>query len=213
MHHTITRKLYDAFPPERKGDFWAAYLYLKYTEHFFNKALEVGGLQPKELPPLDPAVEEMLYAVAWEVSEKAMSAETSLYHGKIVRPQDARKLVTQKEDLRLSPPERVVPFKVARDIVLENPSSIVVGIAASVPSSGPTRGLHVPRGPVGGLHGRAERVVSPYLAGRGRQGPRHVSREGLRAHRLFRARRREQNGRHLQLLRLLLHGRAHVESV
>jgi ferredoxin len=127
MHHTITKKLYDAFPPERKSDFWAGYLYLKYTEYFFNKALEVGGMQPKELPPLDPAVEEMLYAVAWEVSEKAMSAETSLYHGKIVRLQDAYKLVTQKEDLKLSPPERVVPFKVARDIVLENPSSIVVG--------------------------------------------------------------------------------------
>ena len=102
MHHTITKKLYDAFPPERKSDFWAGYLYLKYTEYFFNKALEVGGMQPKELPPLDPAVEEMLYAVAWEVSEKAMSAETSLYHGKIVRLQDAYKLVTQKEDLKLS---------------------------------------------------------------------------------------------------------------
>src|SRR5512139_2814479 len=127
MHHEITKRLYDAFPPERKGDFWAGYLYLKYTEYFFNKALETAGMEPKKLPPLDPAVEEMLSAVAWEVSEKAMSAETSLYHGKIVRPQDARKLVTLKEDVHLSPPERVVPFKIARDIVIENPSSIVVG--------------------------------------------------------------------------------------
>lgn len=127
MHREITRRLYDAFPPERKGDFWAGYLYLKYTEYFFNKALESAGMEPKPLPPLDPAVEEMLFAVAWEVGEKAWSAETSLYHGKVMRFQDARKLVTQKEDLNISPPERVVPFKVARDIVLQNPESIVVG--------------------------------------------------------------------------------------
>lgn len=127
MHHTITKQLYDKFPPERKGDFWPAYLYLKYTEHFVNKALEIGGFECKKLPPLDPAVEEMLYAVAWQVSENAMSTETSLYHGKVMRPQDARKLVTQKDDLHISPPERVVPFKIARDIILENPSSIVVG--------------------------------------------------------------------------------------
>ncbi len=127
MHHDVTRRLYDAFPADRKSDFWAAYLYLKYTEYFFNKALETAGLQPKELPPLDPAVEEMLRALAWQVSDNAQSADTSLYHGKVVRLQDALKLVTQKEDLKITPPERVIPFKIARDIVLENPGSIVVG--------------------------------------------------------------------------------------
>jgi ferredoxin len=127
MHHKITKDLYDAFPPDRKGDFWAGYLYLKYTEHFLNKTLEISGAPHKELPPLDPAIEDMLSAVAWQVAENAASAETSLYHGKVMRPQDVRKLVTQKEDLHISPPERVVPFKIARDIILENPSSIVVG--------------------------------------------------------------------------------------
>lgn len=127
MHLDITKRLWDAFPPERKGDFWAAYLYLKYTDRFVNKALETAGMPHKELPPLDPGVEEMLGAVAWQVSEAAMSAETSLYHGKVVRPQDARKLVTLKEDVDISPPERVVPFKIARDIVIHSPESIVVG--------------------------------------------------------------------------------------
>jgi NAD-dependent dihydropyrimidine dehydrogenase PreA subunit len=127
MHHEITKRLFDAFPPDRKSDFWGGYLYLKYTEHFFNKALETAGMQPKDLPALDPAVEEMLYALAWQVSEAAGSAETSLYHGKVIRPQDARKLVTLKEDVNISPSERVVPFKIARDVVLENPESIVVG--------------------------------------------------------------------------------------
>lgn len=128
MHHSTTKRLFDAFPPERKSDFWAAYLYLKYTDYFVHEALDAGGMPTKnDLPPLDPAIVEMLRALAWQVSENAMSAETSLYHGKVLRPQDARKLVTLKEDVNLSPPERVVPFKIARDIILENPASIVVG--------------------------------------------------------------------------------------
>ncbi|MFO8011028.1 MAG: 4Fe-4S dicluster domain-containing protein [Dehalococcoidia bacterium] len=127
MRHNITRELYDAFPPERKSDFWPGYLYLKYTEYFFNKALEISGIPSRELPPLDPGLEEMLEALAIDVSENAGSSETSLYHGKILKLQDALKLVTQKEDVNFTPPERVIPFKVARDVVLENPSSIVVG--------------------------------------------------------------------------------------
>jgi ferredoxin len=127
MHNEITRRLYDAFPLERKSDFWAGYLYLKYTEHFFNKSIAGAGLQPKKLPPLDPAVEEMLDALAWQVADSAESAETSLYHGKIVIHEDALKIFTQKEDLSITPPERVLPFKIARDIVLENPGSIAAG--------------------------------------------------------------------------------------
>ncbi len=127
MHRKITKDLFDAFPPERKGDFWSGYLYLKYTEHFFNKALEVGGMEPKEMPPLDPAIEEMLSAVAWHVAETADSADTSLYHGKVVRPQDVRKFFTLKENVNLSPPERVVPFKIARDIVIQSPEAVAAG--------------------------------------------------------------------------------------
>lgn len=127
MHHEITRRLWEAFPREKKHDFWAGYLYLKYTEHFFNKAIEGAGLKPKDLPPLDPSIEEMLHALAWQVAEAAGSAETSLYHGKVMRVQDARQLLSQKENVRLSPPERVVPFRIARDIVLENPESVAVG--------------------------------------------------------------------------------------
>ncbi len=85
MHHETTKRLYDAFPPERKSDFWGGYLYLKYTEYFFNKALETADLQPKELPSLDPGIEDMLEALALQVSESAMSSDTSLYHGKIVK--------------------------------------------------------------------------------------------------------------------------------
>jgi len=127
MHHEITKQMWDAFPPDRKGDFWAAYLYLRYTEHFLHKALENRGSQRKELPPIDPGIEDMLSALLLQIGENAMSPETSVYHGKILKLQDALKLVTQKEDVNISPPERVIPYKVARDVVLNNPGSIVVG--------------------------------------------------------------------------------------
>ncbi len=126
MHH-VTKEMWDAFPPDRKGDFWAAYLYLRYTEHFFNKSLQQSGFQPKDLPSLDPGMEDMLEAVNLHIAENCMSPETSLYHGKILHHKDALKLVTQKEDVNISPPERVIPFKIARDVVLHNPNSIVVG--------------------------------------------------------------------------------------
>jgi len=127
MHHEITRALYDAFPLERKGDFFEAYLYLKYTEHFVKHGFRASGLTARELPDLDEGIEEMLQALNQHIGDAAMSADTSLYHGKVMKLQDAIKLVTQKEDVNLSPPERVVPFKLARDIVLQNPHSIVVG--------------------------------------------------------------------------------------
>jgi Pyruvate/2-oxoacid:ferredoxin oxidoreductase delta subunit len=127
MHNDVTKRLYDAFPPERKGDFWAGYLYLKYTEHFLNQSAENAGLEPKKLPPLDPGIQEMLRAMSWQIGENSASAETSLYHGKVMRHQEALKLVTEKEDVNLSPSERVIPFKIARDIILENPTSIALG--------------------------------------------------------------------------------------
>jgi ferredoxin len=45
----------------------------------------------------------------------------------VVKLQDAIKLVTQREDLNLPLSETVIPFKLARDVILKNPDSIAVG--------------------------------------------------------------------------------------
>lgn len=127
MHHEITKALYDAYPLEHKNDFFAGYLYLKYTQHFLAHGLRASGLTPKELPELDEGIDEMLHFLNQQIGDAAMSYDTSVYHGKVMKLQDAIKLVTQKEDVRLSPPERVIPFKIARDVVLENPGSIALG--------------------------------------------------------------------------------------
>ena len=48
------------------------------------------------------------------------------YHGKVVPLDEAARLVQVNEDVRLTVPEHVVPFAVARDIVMEHPDHIVV---------------------------------------------------------------------------------------
>jgi len=125
-----TKALYDAFPLERKLDFFAAYLYLKYTPYLVYQGMREGGVNPKELPPLDEGIQEMMEALYQNIGDAAWSTETNVYHGKIVNLQDAIKLITQKDDLCLTPPERVIPYKIARDIVLYNPDSIALGACA-----------------------------------------------------------------------------------
>lgn len=127
MHHEITRALYDDYPLEDKSEFFGGYLYLKYIQHFLALGLQACGFSPKELPKLDEGIEDMLQALQLQIGEAAMSHETSIYHAKIVKLQDAIKLVTQKEDVNISPPETVMPFKIARDIILHHPDSIAVG--------------------------------------------------------------------------------------
>jgi len=127
MHHEITKALYDAYPLEHKNDFFAGYLYLKYIQHFLAHGLRASGLTAKELPKLDEGIDEMLHFLNQQIGDAAMSYDTSVYHGKVLKLQDAIKLVTQKEDVNVSPPEKVIPFKVARDVILHNPDSIALG--------------------------------------------------------------------------------------
>ena len=48
------------------------------------------------------------------------------YHGKVVPLQAARELVSVKEDIDLGDLEKIIPYALARDIVLKNPDHIVV---------------------------------------------------------------------------------------
>ena len=130
MHHETTKALYELFPLEDKNDFFAIYLYLKYLDDFFYHVFKSSGLPIVERPgklELDEGLEDMIEAYAQQIGEAALSADTNIYHGKVVKLQDAIKLVTQREDLILPLSERVIPFKLARDVILKNPDSIAVG--------------------------------------------------------------------------------------
>jgi ferredoxin len=124
-----TQQLWEMYPPEDKNAFFHAYLYMKYIDHFIHHAFEASGLPAKERTefPKDEAIDELLKMAIQEIGEAAPSYETNIYHGKVVSLKDAIQLVTQKHDLTMITPERVIPFKIAKDIVLKNPESIAVG--------------------------------------------------------------------------------------
>lgn len=126
-----TQELYDMFPLEDKSDFLHAYLYLKYLDHFLHHALEGSG-QPSKGPPgeLHEDIEKMLQMMLKEIGDGAPDTATSVYHAKVVKLKDAIQLVTQKHDLSLITPETVVPYKMAKDIILKNPDSIALGECA-----------------------------------------------------------------------------------
>jgi ferredoxin len=132
MHLESARDLYNFYSLENKSDAYIAYLYLKHVDHFIRHVYETLGLEARELPDkVDGTVDDILTAYVAQIAESAPSLETNIYHGKVVTLKDAVQLVTQKHPLALPPvSERVLPFKIARDVVLEHPESIAVGTCA-----------------------------------------------------------------------------------
>ncbi len=128
MANAVTKALYDFFSEEDKSDFYPAYIYLKHIKHFAHYAKEAAGL-PSEEPEeaISEDVELMLRMTVQRIGETALSRDTSSYHLKVMKLDDAIQLVTQKEDVCLDTPERVMPYKQAKDIILNNPESIAVG--------------------------------------------------------------------------------------
>ncbi len=132
MHHS-TEKFYKAFSSKDKNDFYGGYIYLKYINRFAAIACKSLGMPYKEivhedLGPLDEGIAEMLEVYTNYIAEMSQGgAETDVYHAKVVKFLDALKLITQKEDMNLPLPEQVVPWKVAKDVILENPQSLALG--------------------------------------------------------------------------------------
>jgi len=128
MHQEVNKALYDAFSLENKSDALVGYIYLKYTDLFMSTVMRMLGLPVKEpTDKVDEAIAQMMELLAQQVIDAGATRETSIYHGKVVKLPDAIKLVTQKENLHLVPSERVMPFRLARDIILESPDSIAAG--------------------------------------------------------------------------------------
>lgn len=104
-----------------------AYLYAKYLTHYvYHMGKNVGFVDKKPTEEIPPEVEEMIEMVTGKVLREVMSAETSTYHGKVVPLKNAIDLVRVEEDVELKNLEKVIPYKIARDIVLENPQNIAV---------------------------------------------------------------------------------------
>ena len=123
-----TKALFDFYGEKKEKDFESSYLYMKYLHEFISIVFQGFGMPPiPELEKLEPEVLEKLYAKLGAVAQGFGSIDTSIYHSKVVTLEDAQKLVTQEVDLNIDVPESVVPFKQAKDIILNNPDSIAVG--------------------------------------------------------------------------------------
>lgn len=131
MHDKTLKDLFDFYSTQDKQDFYIAYLYLKHTDRFVRAVLRTLGFPTvgeDEKP--GSSVDELLGAYVQQIAQLAPSRDTNIYHGKVMRHGDALKLVTLNEPVRYPVPERVVPFAIARDIVMENPEAIAVGRCA-----------------------------------------------------------------------------------
>lgn len=132
MHLDSGRDLYSFYGLGEKTDAYVAYLYLKHVDHFMQHVYETLNLPARPLQEnLGETVDDILTAYVAQIAEAAGSLETNIYHGKVVTLKDAIQLVTQKDPLALPPvSERVLPYKIARDVVLEHPEAIAIGECA-----------------------------------------------------------------------------------
>jgi len=120
--------LFNFYNAENRQDFYIAYLYLKHLRDFMSQVFNTLGMETVESEkPVDSSIAEILQLYVMQIAENAPSTETNIYHGKVMKKEDATKLVTLNEPIDIKTPERVVPFKVAKDMVLENPQAISVG--------------------------------------------------------------------------------------
>jgi Pyruvate/2-oxoacid:ferredoxin oxidoreductase delta subunit len=128
MHHESIKALWDIYAPADKNDFFPVYHYLKHIDRLMYYAMLQSGLSPKETgEQQNEDVDQMVKYHVQRIAETCPTPETNIYHAKVMSLQDAVKLVTHKHDLHLSPPDTVMPFKLARDVILKANDTIAVG--------------------------------------------------------------------------------------
>jgi ferredoxin len=128
MHDEVNKALWDAYAAEDKNDFFPVYHYLKHIDRVMYYAMLQSGLAPVEsAAKRDEDAEQMVKHHVLRIAETSVALETSIYHAKVVNFKDAVKLVAHREDVNVSPPETVMPFKLARDVVLKANDTVAVG--------------------------------------------------------------------------------------
>jgi len=75
---------------------------------------------------ITPEIDELSQLMVESVMPTLMSPETSTFHGKVIRLDEAKAILSIDKDISLTNLEKVVPYKIARDIILKNPDRIAV---------------------------------------------------------------------------------------
>jgi NAD-dependent dihydropyrimidine dehydrogenase PreA subunit len=105
-----------------------AYLYGRYVQHYiYHMAGKTGLVQKAPSERIPPETEELIEILANKVMREIVTVETSTYHGKIVPLALAEELVKIEEDVEIGEiSESIIPYPIARSIVMENPQSLAV---------------------------------------------------------------------------------------
>lgn len=76
---------------------------------------------------VDPSMDKIFESVIRHLKPKLARRETSTYHGKVLRFEDAKKLVSLDVDLDLGTLDKtIIPFDLARDVIMKNPDKLLV---------------------------------------------------------------------------------------
>jgi ferredoxin len=103
------------------------YLYLSYILHYlYNMAAPLGLAEKAPTEEIPPQVEEAIGILTHRVASESGSTETSTYHGKVMPLSHAEDLIMVNEDVELRDLERVIPYRIARDIVIHHPQKIAL---------------------------------------------------------------------------------------
>jgi ferredoxin len=104
-------------------DFLHGYVYLRWPYLYIGVATGEHKLS-KWIRPLVNMIGKIFAYPNGDRTTKPTAAET--YHGKVVPIEAAKQLVTVQETIELNNLEQIIPFKIARDIILEHPDHIAV---------------------------------------------------------------------------------------
>lgn len=104
-------------------DFLHGYVYLRWPYLYIG----VGTGEhrhSKWIRPLINIIAKLFISSSENGSERPTAAET--YHGKVVPLDAAKQLVTVQEPIELTNLEQIIPYEIARDIILQHPDHIAV---------------------------------------------------------------------------------------
>ena len=104
-------------------DFLHGYVYLRWPYLYIGVGTGEHRLT-KWIRPIANILGKLFISSKGNGSDKPSVAET--YHGKVVPLEAARQLVTVQEPIQLTNLEQIIPYKIARDIILQYPDHIAV---------------------------------------------------------------------------------------
>ncbi len=105
-------------------DFVHGYMYSKWPYLYISVALGEHRLY-KVIQPIFLFIQSIMEPSQEDESKEFVNAWANAYHGKVVPIDEAKRLVSIREEIVIKNLEQVIPFPRARDIIMHNPQRIV----------------------------------------------------------------------------------------